>query len=93
MFVDPSSIDELDTLKDVEEDFYYYFKNSNYKLKLAFFDENIISSIYQLFREDIKFLVDNKIVKYYYKYLPYMNFKQLIETFINALKQDSAKMK
>lgn len=91
LFVDPSSIDELDTLKDVEEDFYYYFKNSNYKLKLAFFDENIISSIYQLFREDIKFLVDNKIVKYYYKYLPYMNFKQLIETFINALKQDSAK--
>ena len=87
LFVDPSSIDELDTLEDVEEDFNYHFKDNKYKLKLAFFDENIISSIYQLFREDINFLVGNKIVKYYYKYLPYMNFKDLIETFINALKQ------
>lgn len=89
LFVDPSSIFELDTLEDIEEDFNYRFKGNCYKLKLVFFDGNIISSIYQSFREDIKFLVDNKIVKYYYKYLPYMNFKQLIETFINALKQDS----
>ena len=41
LFVDPSSIDELDTLEDVEEDFNYHFKDNKYKLKLAFFDENI----------------------------------------------------
>ena len=87
VFVDPSSIDELDTLKDVEEEFNYHFKDSNYKLKLAFFDRTIIYPIYKLFSNDIKFLNGNNIVKYYYKYLPYMNFKQLIETFINALKQ------
>lgn len=93
VFVDPSSIVELDTLEDVDEDFNYHFKGNNYKLKLAFFDGNTIFLIYQLFREDIKFLVDNKIVKYYYKYLPYMNFKQLIKTFINTLKQDSTQNK
>lgn len=92
LFVDSSTIDELDTLEDVEMRFNYDYKDNNYQLKLAFFDDNIISSIYQLFSEDIKFLVDNKIVKYYSKYyskyLCNMNFEMLIETFINVLKQN-----
>ena len=91
LFVDPSSIDELDTLEDVEETFYYYFKNSNYKLKLAFFDESNIYLIYKLFLEDIKFLNDNKIVKYHYKYLAYMSFKEIIDILSAAIKKGITK--
>ena len=87
VFVDPAILEESEIIEDIEEKFKYILKDINYKLKLAYLDRTIIYPIYQLFLEDIKFLNNNNICKYHYEYLSCLNFKELIETFINTLKQ------
>lgn len=89
VFVDPAILEETDIIEDIEEKFKYIFKDTNYKLKLAYLDTTIIYHIYQLFLEDINFLYNNNICKYHYEYLSYMNYKELITIFINSLKQEN----